>query len=134
MDTLARAIPELHVYFPEIVLAELSSKPFETHQRPGRFWAKRGDQIVERSLASLISGLSHPSQDLKRRQVGSLQQNPNRLFPEILRCAGPPDLSFASFGLIIDMHDRLFLRDAPRRAQRNATHVGHLCFSVARLQ
>jgi hypothetical protein len=33
------------------MLAELSRKPLESHQRLGRFWAKRGDQIVERGLA-----------------------------------------------------------------------------------
>jgi len=69
MDALPRAIPELHLYLSEIVLAELSRKPFETHHRPSRLRAKRGDQIIERGLAAFIPRLSCPSQDLQRRHV-----------------------------------------------------------------
>jgi len=71
MNALARAIQKLHLYFPEIMLAELSRKPFNTDQRPSRLRAKLGDQIVERGLASLIPHLSHPSQDLQGSQISA---------------------------------------------------------------
>src|SRR5262249_58663143 len=66
MNALARTVKELHVYFSEIVLAELSGKTFETYQRLGRVRTKRGRPIIEPGLAPLISRLSHPSQDLQR--------------------------------------------------------------------
>jgi len=81
-----------------------------------------------------ISRLSHLTQDLQGSQIWRLLKNLPYLFPEILNRAGPPDLSFASFDLVIHMHHRLFLRDAFHGAQRNPTHAGHFGLPVARLQ
>jgi hypothetical protein len=112
MDALPCAIPELHLDFPEIVLAELSRKAFETHQGLGGLRAKRSHQIVERRLASLISRLSHPAQDLQGSQIRRLLKYPHYLFPEILNRAWPANLPLCPLCGIVDVHHGALFRNA----------------------
>ena len=109
---LSRAIQELHLDFPEIVLAKLSRKVFETRQWLGWLGAKRSHQIVERCLAPLISRLSHPSQDLQGSQIWRLLKNLHDLFPGILNRAWPANLPFCPLGGIVDVQHWALFRNA----------------------
>src|SRR6516164_8074177 len=63
MDTTARAVEELDLDLPEIMLTELRGQTFKTNQRFHRLATKRSHQRIQRRLASCVACLANPSQN-----------------------------------------------------------------------
>src|SRR6516164_5102680 len=82
MDTTARAVEELDLDLPEIMLTELRGQTFKTNQRFHRLATKRSHQRIQRRLASCVACLANPSQNLQGSQLGLFLQNLYHPFPE----------------------------------------------------
>src|SRR6516225_4133246 len=134
MDTTARAVEELDLDLPEIMLTELRGQTFKTNQRFHRLATKRSHQRIQRRLASCVACLANPSQNLQGSQLGLFLQNLYHPFPETLDPAGPADPPFGSLGQIVDLHHWTFARDALNRAQRNSRQLRHISLRVTSLE
>src|SRR6516225_6147087 len=98
MDTTARAVEELDLDLPEIMLTELRGQTFKTNQRFHRLATKRSHQRIQRRLASCVACLANPSQNLQGSQLGLFFAKSLTPFPEPPPPSGPSRSPFGPAG------------------------------------
>ncbi len=118
----------------KVVLTELARQPFKVRLDRNPLRPNRGDEPVQRALATRITGLARPMEDLDGLQPRRLREPLDDAGPLRLADARAPDAPLPTRCGIIDVRNGRLMGDALDGPEIHAGKARHLPGRVAGTQ